>query len=244
MNRKKYLIVMAAGHGTRMHSELPKQFLDLAGIPVLRRTITKFIDAYPDITVITVLPVDGDYEQWWRDYCAQSDFMCPQMIIRGGITRFHSVRAALEKVPDGALVAIHDGVRPMLSEGMIKSMFSVISEDEDIRGLIPVIPMVDTLKILKPSAVQSESGHKLYSEQEEKHVDRSEIFGAQTPQIFRSEDIKKAYSQAYDMSFTDDASVASRYKIPLVYIEGERQNFKITMPEDLAMAKAMLNPDM
>lgn len=80
-----------------MHSELPKQFLDLAGIPVLRRTITKFIDAYPDITVITVLPVDGDYEQWWRDYCAQSDFMCPQMIIRGGITRFHSVRAALEK---------------------------------------------------------------------------------------------------------------------------------------------------
>lgn len=235
---------MAAGHGTRMHSELPKQFLDLAGIPVLRRTITKFIDAYPDITVITVLPVDGDYEQWWRDYCAQSDFMCPQMIIRGGITRFHSVRAALEKVPDGALVAIHDGVRPMLSEGMIKSMFSVISEDEDIRGLIPVIPMVDTLKILKPSAVQFESGHKLYSEQEEKHVDRSEIFGAQTPQIFRSEDIKKAYSQAYDTSFTDDASVASRYKIHLVYIEGERLNFKITTPEDLAMAKAMLNPDM
>ena len=211
---------MAAGHGTRMHSELPKQFLDLAGIPELRRTITKFIDAYPDITVITVLPVDGDYEQWWRDYCEQSDFMCPQMIIRGGITRFHSVRAALEKVPDGALVAIHDGVRPMLSEGMIKLMFSVISEDEDIRGLIPVIPMVDTLKILKPSAVQSESGHK------------------------RSEDIKKAYSQAYDTSFTDDASVASRYKIPLVYIEGERLNFKITTPEDLAMAKAMLNPDM
>lgn len=238
MQRKKYLIVMAAGRGTRMGSDLPKQFLDLGGEAILRRTIRKFIDAVPDITVITVLPMDGEYERWWKDYCIRTSFSCPQMIVRGGITRFHSVREALSRIPDDALVAIHDGVRPLLSETMIKSMFSIISEDENCRGLIPVIPMVDTLKILKRTV--AESGRVKFSQESGRSIDRSEVFGAQTPQIFRSEVIRAAYSQAYDTAFTDDASVAERYGIPLTFIEGERLNLKITSPDDLTMAEAIL----
>ena len=230
---------MAAGHGTRMGSSLPKQFMDLDGKAILHHTIKKFMDACPDINVITVLPLDGEYEQWWKDYCVTRNFHCPQKIVRGGITRFHSVRAALENVPDGALVAVHDGVRPMLSIEMIRSMFSMISEDATWRALIPVIPMVDTLKILKKEV--AEDGVSRLVPITGKRVDRAEVFGAQTPQIFRSEDIKAAYTQAYDTAFTDDASVAEKYEIPLTFCEGERLNFKITSPEDLVLAKAVMS---
>ena len=224
---------MAAGHGTRMGSKLPKQFMSLGGKAILQRTIMKFADACPGIKIITVLPPDGEYEKWWKDYCIRVNFSCPQIIVRGGITRFHSVKAALAKVPDGAIVAIHDGVRPMLTKEMIRTMFGSIDTDPDCHALIPVLPSIDTLKKL-----MRDSGGNLVSSGE--GVDRSEIFGAQTPQIFRSEEIKAAYSQPYDTLFTDDASVAERYKIPLTFCEGERLNFKITSPEDMILAEAVL----
>ncbi len=224
---------MAAGHGTRMGSKLPKQFMSLGGKAILQRTIMKFADACPGIKIITVLPPDGEYEKWWKDYCIRANFSCPQIIVRGGITRFHSVKAALAKVPDGAIVAIHDGVRPMLTKEMIKTMFGSIDTNPDCHALIPVLPSIDTLKKLT-----HDSGGNLVSMGE--GVDRSEVFGAQTPQIFRSEEIKAAYSQPYDTLFTDDASVAERYKIPLTFCEGERLNFKITSPEDMILAEAVL----
>ena len=143
------------------------------------------------------------------------------------------MKAALAKVPDGAIVAIHDGVRPMLTREMIRTMFGSIDTDPDCHALIPVLPSIDTLKKLT-----RDSGGNLVSSGE--GVDRSEIFGAQTPQIFRSEEIKAAYSQPYDTLFTDDASVAEKYKIPLTFCEGERLNFKITSPEDMVLAEAVL----
>ena len=103
------------------------------------------------------------------------------------------------------------------------------------RGLIPVFPSTDTLKVLERDRVSGEL------KTTEEKVDRSRIWCAQTPQIFWSEDLKRAYSQPYDTSFTDDASVAQEYKIPLSYIEGERFNIKITTPEDLVLAKALLS---
>lgn len=234
MDRKKYVIVMAAGHGTRMGSELPKQFLSLGGKAILHRTIQKFIDACPDITVVTVLPPDGEYEKWWKEYCIRTNFFCPQIIVKGGITRFHSVKSALSKVPDGALVAVQDGVRPMLSVKMIRTMFSRMSSEPDCRALVPVLPSIDTLKKL----VRDGDGTLVSSGEE---VDRSQIFGAQTPQIFRSEDIRAAYSQPYDTLYTDDASVAERYGIPLTFCEGERLNLKITSPDDMVLAEAILS---
>ena len=232
MVRRFFLIAMAAGSGTRMGGGLPKQFLPLEGIPILRRTLEKFIGACPDVHVVTVLP--AAFIPYWKSYCLEADFVHPQILVPGGITRFHSVRAALSKVPDGVLVAIHDGVRPLLSEELIVRMREQM---ESCRALIPVVPMTDTLKVLERTT--GEGGSRLEAVPGEQ-ADRSRIFGAQTPQFFLSEEIKAAYNQAYDTAFTDDASVAERNGIPLSFVEGERLNIKITTPEDLRLAQALL----
>lgn len=234
MERKRYVIVMAAGHGTRMGASFPKQFMDLGGKPILRLTIEKFLYAEPDIRVVTVLP--KEFMKTWKDYCQQNGFLCPQILAEGGITRFHSVKNALEKVPCGVVVAIHDGVRPLLTPELIERMFSRM---ESCRSLIPVLPSVDTLKAIRK--VKHDDGSETLETIPDRSIDRAEVYRAQTPQMFLSEDIKAAYAQAYDTSFTDDASVAQKKGIPLSYIEGERGNIKITTPEDLDYARVMIS---
>ena len=231
----KILIARAAGSGTRMGSATPKQFLDLGGKPVLRRTIESFIAAEPDIRIITVLP--KEHISFWKEYCLTADFSCPQLLVPGGFTRFHSVRNALERVPDGAIVAIHDGVRPLVSAGLIKRMFSLMAS-RSFRALIPVLPSTDTLRLLDKKEDASGSETLIVSPEV---IDRSRVYRVQTPQMFLSEDIKAAYSQAFDTSFTDDASVASKKGIPLSFCEGERYNFKLTSPEDLQMARMIIS---
>ena len=228
MERKKYVIVTAGGSGTRMGSDLPKQFLQLGGKAILRRSMEQFTAAYPDIRILTVLP--EDHLVWWRHYCQASGFNCPQRLVKGGFTRFHSVKNALAFVPDEALVAVHDGVRPLVSVDKIRELFT---RAEGVHAVIPVMPSTDTLKVLDKA-----SDGTLKTAPEE--VDRSRIWGAQTPQIFRSEELKAAYSQGFDVRFTDDASVAQAYGIPLTYMAGERFNLKITTPEDLRLAEAIL----
>lgn len=236
MKAKKILVVTAAGSGVRMGAAVPKQFLELGGKPVLRRTIEAFVRACPDIKVITVLP--KDHIPFWKDYCRHNEFYCPQTIVTGGITRFHSVRNALAHVPEDSVVAIHDGVRPLVSESLVRGMFEKM-ESGRIRALIPVVPMVDTLKVL--DRVRDDLGNEILTESVGERVDRSRIFGAQTPQLFRAEDIRAAYSQAFDVAFTDDASVAMAKGIPLSFCEGERYNFKLTTPEDLALAEMIVS---
>lgn len=236
MSRKKILIVMAAGSGARMGASVPKQFLDLGGVPILRRTIEAFTSAVPGIKVVTVLP--EDHIPFWKDYCLSSDFGCPQTLVPGGFTRFHSVRNALRKVPDGAIVAIHDGVRPLISSNMIRNMFERM-DSGSVRALIPVIPSVDTLKVI--DKVKDSEGNEIMVSPEGENVDRSRIFGAQTPQMFLSEDIKAAYSQPFDTAFTDDASVAREKGIPLSFCAGERYNFKLTTSEDLSLARLIIS---
>lgn len=233
MGRKKYVVMMAAGSGTRMGAQMPKQFLELDGKAILRRTIETFLEACPDISVITVLP--GQYVDYWRDYCYRNSFICPQILVKGGITRFHSVRNALKKVPAGAIVAVHDGVRPLLTENMIRDMFD---KAEDCPALIPVVPCVDTMKVLQKKVW--DDGSETLSAISGQSVDRSVLYGAQTPQIFHSELLKAVYDQAYDTAFTDDASVVERYGKSLSYVMGERLNIKITTSEDLVLAEAVM----
>jgi len=236
MNRNNYLIVVAAGSGVRMGSSIPKQFLDLGGVPVLRRTIEAFISSVPGIKVVTVL--SEDHVSYWKDYCLSSGFNCPQTLVAGGFTRFHSVRNALRRVPDGAVVAIHDGVRPLLSSALIREMFARMDKG-DVPSLIPVVPSVDTLKVI--DRVKDADGNEILVSADGEEVDRNRIFGAQTPQMLRSEDIKSAYSQAFDTSFTDDASVARKKGIPLSFCQGERYNIKLTSPEDLSLARLIIS---
>ena len=225
---------MAGGSGTRMGAAVPKQFLELGGKAVLRRTIEVFLEACPGISVVTVLP--QEHIDYWKDYCYRHNFICPQILVKGGITRFHSVRNALEKVPEGALVAIHDGVRPLVTSELVTRLFEAAQTRQ---GVIPVVPCIDTMKVLQKKVW--EDGSETYSAMPGQTADRSVLYGAQTPQVFQSETIKEAYTQAYDTAFTDDASVAEKYGKSLSYMIGERLNIKITTQEDLVLAEAVLN---
>lgn len=228
MERKKFVVIMAAGSGSRMGASRPKQFLEIGGRMILQRTMEIFLEACPDISVVTVLP--EDFISFWREHCLEQNFICPQIIVPGGITRFHSVRNALSRIPDGAIVAVHDGVRPLVSSALVGSMFSMA---ETVPALVPVIPCIDTLKVLK------NDGGELRTV-EGAVADRSVLYAAQTPQVFHSEVLKQAYSLPYDTSFTDDASVVQAYGKSLSYTMGERLNIKITTQEDLLLADAVL----
>ena len=230
MGRKIYVIIMPAGSGTRMGADRPKQFLELGGRPILQRTIELFYHTLPEAKIVTVLP--SACMGYWREWCMDNGFHVPQILVEGGITRFHSVRNALAKVPEGAVVAVHDGVRPLVTPELVVEM---VQKMESCRALIPVIPMVDTLKVLSKDA-----GGRLRT-MDGVTVDRSQVFGAQTPQMFLSEDLKSAYGLPFDTAFTDDASVAQAKEIPLSYIEGERFNIKITTKDDLLLAEAVLS---
>lgn len=225
---------MAAGSGTRMGAGLPKQFIELEGKAILRRTMEVFLEACPDIRVVTVLP--EQYLDYWRDYCYTHSFICPQILVKGGITRFHSVRNALDKVPADAIVAVHDGVRPLVSPELVSRMF-----DEAVRkpALIPVIPCVDTMKAL--SKGHDAAGNEILETIPGMTVDRTVLYGAQTPQIFHSDVLKAAYSLPYDTAFTDDASVVDKYGKNLSYTMGERFNIKITTQDDLVLARAIMS---
>ena len=225
----KYLVVVAGGSGTRMGAAMPKQFLQLEGRPILLRTLERFVEAVPDIHIVTVLP--KDHIEYWKELCIRYSFTVPQRLVAGGITRFHSVKNALSKVPAGALVAVHDGVRPLVSVALIREMFGRM---DHCRALIPVTPVTDTLKLLE----KAEDGS--LKTKDGPSPDRAFLYGAQTPQIFHSEDLLAAYAQAFDTSFTDDASVVAKAGVPLSWTEGERFNLKITCPEDLILAKAIL----
>jgi 2-C-methyl-D-erythritol 4-phosphate cytidylyltransferase len=132
-------------------------------------------------------------------------------------------------VPEGALVAVHDGVRPLVTEELVRKLFETAEREQ---AVVPVIPCVDTMKVLesKDGALKAVPGVK---------ADRSVLYGAQTPQVFHSEIVKGAYMMAYDTAFTDDASVVEKYGKDICYIEGERFNIKITTRDDMVLAKAI-----
>jgi len=210
---------MAGGSGTRMGAGVPKQFIEVGGKALLHLTIEKFLAAEPGIKVITVLPKDSI--DAWKKYCYDHNFVCAQTLVEGGFTRFHSVKNGLAKVPEGALVAIHDGVRPLISIELIRTLFG---KAENTPAVAPALPVVDTIK--------SKDGTK---------VDRSQLLAVQTPQIFHSEVLKAAYEQPYNTSFTDDASVVEAAGETVLYADGERFNIKITTPDDLVLYELISN---
>lgn len=236
MDRKKYLIMVAGGNGTRMGGKLPKQFMEISGKAILHHALDKFVAAVPDLNIIVVLP--DEWRQAWKDYCYRHSLIYRQVLVSGGITRFHSVKNALEKVPDGAVAAVHDGVRPLLSVDLIRRLFAMA---ETMPAIVPAVPVVDTLKVLVRS--ESAGNTRLYESVPGETADRSRLFGAQTPQIFWSEILKKAYTMPYSTSFTDDASVVDSLVedgVKIIYPEGEKYNIKITTPDDLLIAEALL----
>jgi 2-C-methyl-D-erythritol 4-phosphate cytidylyltransferase len=216
-----YAVIVAGGSGKRMGAEIPKQFLELAGRPVLMHTIERFKAFSESIEIITVLP--ENQLRHWMELQKQYSFTVPQTIVKGGSTRFYSVRNGLKFVNKPGIVAIHDGVRPFVSLDTIRRCFSVA---EKLGNAIPTISPIESLRIVTESGSQP--------------VNRYHVKQIQTPQVFNAELIKKAYLQDYRPEFSDDATVLENAGEKINLIDGNRENIKITNPEDLIISKALL----
>ena len=215
---KKVAIIVAGGQGIRMNTDIPKQFLLLNSSPVLIHTLLKFSHLDEIILVLPKIQIE-----YWNLLCTTHNFTIPHTIVEGGITRFHSVKNGLEKVDNNSIVAIHDGVRPLVSKNLINNL---ISEVKVGVGSIPVLPLKDSIRKL-------EGTNSI-------HIDRSNLFKVQTPQCFFSSDLKKAYTQEFSESFTDDASVFESNEGDIKTILGEDKNLKITTEEDLKITEVFM----
>lgn len=222
---QKVCIFACGGQGTRMGADVPKQFLRLKGKTILQLSIERIVEAEPDVKIVIALP--AMWKEFWKEECHRMLLHVPQSIVDGGITRFHSVRNALDKVADDSVVAVHDAVRPFVSADLVRALFDKAVE---CGSAVPVIPVTDTVKVLDSSLREIDGAS----------ADRSVLYGAQTPQVFRADTLKAAYKQAYSTAFTDDASIVRAAGYEVAYVPGERYNIKLTTPEDMLFAGFLL----
>ena len=264
---KDYAIIVAGGKGLRMGSDIPKQFLPIGGLPVLMRTLKRFWEYDADLQIILVLP--KEQQPYWYSLCEQYAFPLPSqhsgrdlyLLADGGATRFHSVLNGLALIPDEAqgVVGVHDGVRPFVSVEVIRRCYE---EARRHKAVIPVIPVVETLRHIEGEATIQNSKFKI---QNSKTVPRSDYRLVQTPQTFDIQLLKAAYKRAqnqtcldsaereqarpevkasnrqpYSETFTDDASVVEAYGTEVFLVEGNRENIKMTTPFDLVVAESLI----
>ena len=221
MVRSEYALIVAGGKGTRIPGLVPKQFLELAGKPILLHTIEAFLRYASSLSIILVLP-EEDFGIW-EAICKKFDFNTSIVLQKGGETRFQSVKNGLDKIGGEGLVAIHDGVRPLVSADLIGASFRLAA----VHGSAV-------------AAVRLKESIRMTDQDNTKAMDRSRFRLIQTPQTFDLQLIKKAYQIKEDASLTDDASVAERSGHLISLFEGSYENIKITTPEDLIVAEALL----
>lgn len=219
---KHYVIIVAAGRGSRMQLPTPKQFIKLDGKPVLLHSINAFATYTADVNIILVLP--PDQFDMWEKIKSEYNVTVPVQITAGGETRFASVKNGLALITESeALVGIHDAVRPLVSQKTISGAFK---SAERYGSGIPAVPLSDSIR-------QIESKRSVA-------VDRSRYCVVQTPQCFRFSILSKAYNQEYRYTFTDDASVVEADGNEVHLVDGNVDNFKLTTRVDLIVAEAML----
>ena len=221
MREAKTVIIVAGGSGQRMGEQTPKQFLILKNKPVLMHSLEVFKKFDPEIRIILVLP--QDHIAYWKELCDQYEFKIKHEMVAGGDTRFASVKNGLEIIEDEGLVAIHDGVRPLVKNKTIQNAFETA---HSFGAAVPVIGINESVREL------TEKGNLV--------VDRKKLRLIQTPQVFHVTEIKKAYQQQYQNDFTDDASVYETNGEAIYLTEGNWENIKITRPLDLIIAESIL----
>ncbi|MES2278055.1 MAG: 2-C-methyl-D-erythritol 4-phosphate cytidylyltransferase [Bacteroidota bacterium] len=218
---KSYALIVAGGSGTRMQSVVPKQFLLLNGRPVLMYTMEAFYQSAYQPQIIVVL--HPNFHTYWQELCAEHNFTIPYQLADGGETRFHSVKQGLALVDDNSLVAVQDAVRPLTSVDIIDNAYQQAAE---YGNAVVAVKSRDSVRSLRNGKSES--------------LLRDEIYLVQTPQTFKSALLKKAYLQEFNNGFTDDANVAEKAGAQIHICEGNYQNFKITFPEDIAIAEMLL----
>lgn len=219
-----YVIIVAGGKGLRMGSDIPKQFLPVAGKPILMRTIERFHEYDEDLNIILVLP--ENQQAYWQQLCEEYHFDIKHQIANGGDTRFQSSKNGLALIPDDedGVVGIHDGVRPFVSKEVIAECYETARDEY---AAIPVYAVTDTLRY-----IDKRGGGK--------NVLRDDYRIVQTPQTFDISLAKQAFNQGYKEQFTDDASVVESLGCQVAMVEGNRENIKITTPFDIKVAEALL----
>lgn len=219
---QKYAVIVAGGKGLRMGAALPKQFLLLKGLPILMHTLRAFYDADSTTKIILVLP--EDHFDYWRQLCDENRFSVPFTVVAGGASRFQSVLNGLNEIDTDGVVAIHDGVRPLVSKEIIDKSYDVAA----FKGsAVAAVPCKDSLRVKDGDFTKS--------------VLRSDYYLIQTPQTFRVDTIKKSFAVEEQSSFTDDASVYEFSGGRIELIDGDYKNIKITTQEDIIFAEAMIS---
>ena len=218
---EKFAVIVAGGSGKRMQSIVPKQFLTLNDKPILYYSVNTFLNAFPDIQIIVVLPADQlNYgKQIISKYFPESTIQ----LTSGGDTRFHSVQNGLKLVPDDCIVFVHDAVRCLFSVSLIHRCYEAAITKGNA---VPVIIPRDSLRLV------TDTGYEI--------LDRSGVRIVQTPQVFSGKQIKEAFQQPYKMEFTDEATVAEACGIVINLVEGEENNLKITYMEDMLFGEMIL----
>jgi len=217
----KIAIIVAGGKGERMNADVPKQFLEIQGKPILMHTLEAFINFDVSLQLILVLP--AAQVDFWQTLCEAHDFNIPHQIVAGGQTRFQSVKNGLDAVKVPAIVAIHDGVRPLVSKETIARCFDTAAK---FGAAIPTMDSIESIRFVDANGSKS--------------VDRTAYKMVQTPQVFDAELLKKAYEQEFSVLFTDDASVVEAMGATVHLVDGNRENIKITTEFDLIVAERLL----
>ena len=222
LTSKHTILIVAGGRGTRMGGPQPKQFLELAGRPVLMHTLEAFDRWDASARLIVVLP--EDQIDTWKRLCEAHVFGRIHRVVAGGETRFHSVRNGLGAVASDGLIAVHDGVRPLVAPSVIAACFAAAA---DGGAAVPVVPVVESVR-----EVDADGGSR--------PVDRARLRVVQTPQVFRADVLRAAYCLPYDPRFTDDASVVEASGVAVRLVPGNRENIKLTTPMDLLLAEQLM----
>lgn len=216
------MIIVAGGSGSRMGADIPKQFIELNGKPILMHTLQNLHEMDNSMELILVLP-EKEMDAW-EQLCHQHQWQVPHKLANGGKTRFLSVKSGLALVDDGGLVGVHDGVRPFVSAEVINACFR---KAEESGAAVPVIPIVQSLRKVEEDCNRA--------------VDRNKYRAVQTPQCFRADILKKAFETANEINISDDASVVESAGYTVSLVEGNVENIKITTKIDLKLAKLLAN---
>ncbi len=217
---KTSVIITAGGLGKRMQSVLPKQFIQVNDKPILMYTIERFYHFDPKSQLIVVLP--DEWLDYWENLLVEYDFKIPHRIVEGGQERYHSIKNALQHCT-GDIIAVHDGVRPLVSEDTIKGCLKSARENSTA---VPVLPITESIR--------KKDGETTVA------VSRKNYMIVQTPQCFRQEVIRKAYEQPFNELITDDASLVESMGVEITTVSGNEENIKITSQSDLKYAELLL----
>ena len=220
----RYAILVAGGSGQRMGADRPKQFLLLKGEPVLLHTMRRF--AEPALAVAQlVLVLPASQLTYWQTLLLDYQVAIPHTLVAGGETRWASVKAGLAALPPapptGALVAVHDGVRPLVPRQVIEATYQAAATHQ---AAAAAVPPKDSVRLLAAAGSSP--------------LDRRRLRLMQTPQTFDLDLLRRAYRLPELPTFTDDASVVDDLH-PVHLVEGDYRNLKITTPEDLLVAEAL-----